>query len=188
MFEEKKETSKNEPEDIFAEAKIEEEKIEKTEPLSPTIPKEFIRKKRGFPKIFIPIIVLLILFGLGFFLNSAGILRFEKKEKPLVNQPLIKSPEPPANPSLEILDSDNDGLTDDEEVTLGTNPHLVDSDNDGLPDKEEVKIYQTDPLNPDTDGDSYKDGEEVYAGYNPKDPSPKAKLFDLSSEIEKIKE
>ncbi|MCK4554808.1 hypothetical protein KAU19_07710, partial [Candidatus Parcubacteria bacterium] len=41
-----------------------------------------------------------------------------------------------------------------------------DSDNDGLTDAEEV-IYGTDPNNPDTDGDSYLDGEEVRGGYNP---------------------
>jgi len=43
----------------------------------------------------------------------------------------------------------------------------VDSDDDGLTNVQE-KQYGTDPLNPDTDGDGYKDGEEVKAGYNPK--------------------
>lgn len=43
----------------------------------------------------------------------------------------------------------------------------VDSDEDGLTNMEE-KQYGTDPTNPDTDGDGYKDGEEVKAGYNPK--------------------
>lgn len=43
-----------------------------------------------------------------------------------------------------------------------------DSDGDGLTDSEEVNIYKTDPKNPDTDGDSFKDGDEVKAGYNPK--------------------
>jgi len=43
----------------------------------------------------------------------------------------------------------------------------TDSDNDGLSNSEEEK-YGTDPKNPDTDGDSYLDGAEVEAGYNPK--------------------
>jgi hypothetical protein len=44
-----------------------------------------------------------------------------------------------------------------------------DSDNDGLTNEEEER-YGTDPLNPDTDGDGYLDGEEVRAGYNPLGP------------------
>jgi hypothetical protein len=68
------------------------------------------------------------------------------------------------------IDSDNDGLTDDQEQALGTNPLSVDTDNDGLFDKEEIEIYHTNPLNPDTDGDGYLDGEEVRNGYNPNGP------------------
>lgn len=59
-------------------------------------------------------------------------------------------------------DSDGDGLTDDEESKLGTNPLKKDSDSDGLTDGEEVKTYKTDPLNPDTDCDGLNDGQEVY--------------------------
>lgn len=43
---------------------------------------------------------------------------------------------------------------------------LLDSDNDGLSDQEEV-LYGTDPQNPDSDGDGYNDGQEVSNGYNP---------------------
>jgi len=68
------------------------------------------------------------------------------------------------------LDSDSDGLTDDQEKALGTNPYNVDTDNDGLFDKEEIDNYHTNPLNPDTDGDGYLDGEEVKSGYNPNGP------------------
>jgi hypothetical protein len=64
-------------------------------------------------------------------------------------------------------DSDDDGLTDEEEASLGTNPNAVDSDNDGLFDREEVKVYGTDPLRADTDGDGYSDGVEVKGGFNP---------------------
>jgi hypothetical protein len=68
------------------------------------------------------------------------------------------------------MDSDNDGLSDTDEATLGTNPNLADTDADGLNDRDEIYIYQTDALNPDTDGDTYLDGEEVQNGYNPKGP------------------
>lgn len=58
-------------------------------------------------------------------------------------------------------DSDADGLTDDEEIKLGTNPFDPDTDHDGLTDYAEVRIYHTDPLNPDSDYDGLKDGAEV---------------------------
>lgn len=80
-------------------------------------------------------------------------------------------------PTEQPIDSDQDGLTDEEEATLGTNPNSIDSDNDGLFDREEIKTFGTDPMNPDTDGDGYKDGEEVTKGYNPKGPG---KLYDLA--------
>lgn len=59
-------------------------------------------------------------------------------------------------------DSDADGLTDDEEKEIGTNPLDPDTDHDGLGDFEEVRKFFTDPLNPDTDFDALKDGAEVY--------------------------
>lgn len=65
------------------------------------------------------------------------------------------------------VDTDQDGLSDQEEAMLGTNINIVDTDIDGLSDYEEVKIYGTDPLLADTDGDTYTDGDEVRNGYNP---------------------
>lgn len=59
------------------------------------------------------------------------------------------------------LDSDGDGLTDDEEAVYKTDPLDPDTDNDELTDGEEVKTYETDPLNPDTDYDGLKDGAEA---------------------------
>ncbi len=91
-----------------------------------------------------------------------------------------------------IVDTDLDGLSDAEEVALGTNPALIDSDGDslsdfievkstqktdpmkadtdgdGLNDYEEINNWGTDPLIADTDGDGYDDGSEVKAGYNPR--------------------
>jgi hypothetical protein len=45
--------------------------------------------------------------------------------------------------------------------------HVRDSDNDGLSDADEIQVYHTDPLNADTDGDDRNDGDEVLAGTNP---------------------
>jgi|GEM_PF-2667717 len=58
-------------------------------------------------------------------------------------------------------DSDNDGLSDDDEVSLGSDPNNPDTDGDGLKDGDEVKRYKTDPLNPDTDFGGIDDGFEV---------------------------
>ncbi len=48
---------------------------------------------------------------------------------------------------------------------------FLDSDQDGLSDEEE-KGYGTDPGNRDTDGDGYSDGAEVKSGYDPLKPAP----------------
>jgi hypothetical protein len=69
--------------------------------------------------------------------------------------------------SLGSLDDDNDGLTNNEEVALGTNPSDADSDGDGVIDGDEVHLYGSDPLNIDTDSDGLPDGYEVAQGYDP---------------------
>lgn len=43
---------------------------------------------------------------------------------------------------------------------------LDDFDNDGLSNAEEA-VWLSDPYNPDTDGDGYLDGEEVFSDHNP---------------------
>ena len=67
-------------------------------------------------------------------------------------------------------DSDGDGLSDDRELSAGTNALEADTDGDGLNDYEEIEIWGTKPLLKDTDGDGFSDGEEVKAGYNPDGP------------------
>lgn len=67
-------------------------------------------------------------------------------------------------------DDDNDGLADALEIQFGTDPYLTDSDADGLSDYAEVNgagdptmfdpDRETDPANPDTDGDGLLDGED----------------------------
>jgi hypothetical protein len=58
-------------------------------------------------------------------------------------------------------DPDGDGLTDAEEVVLGTDPSDPDSDDDGLTDGDEVNVHGTDPSSADSDGDGLNDGDEV---------------------------
>ncbi len=74
------------------------------------------------------------------------------------------------------LDSDSDGLDNDCECELRTNPYDADTDGDGLEDGEEDSVRdcefraadgETDPTEPDTDLDGATDGEEVAAGTDP---------------------
>ena len=68
-------------------------------------------------------------------------------------------------------DSDNDGMTDIEEIQSRnvpyvnfrhiTDPFNPDTDGDGLQDGEEVNLYHSNPLDDDTDNDDIGDGEEV---------------------------
>lgn len=59
---------------------------------------------------------------------------------------------------------------------------LTDTDGDGLTDKEEVEIYKTDPLDDDSDDDTYSDGEEIAERTDPKDPLdyPKTTLSEMT--------
>lgn len=58
----------------------------------------------------------------------------------------------------------------------------IDSDNDGLSDYEEIHIYHTDPNNKDTDGDGYLDGEEVRNGFSPLVPGKKMSEVDTDND------
>ncbi len=64
------------------------------------------------------------------------------------------------------VDSDGDGLTDDEEWALGTDPLMEDTDADGLTDWEEYDAGW-DPLDDDMDDDTIIDGDEVNWGTDP---------------------
>lgn len=69
-------------------------------------------------------------------------------------------------------DSDDDGLTDSDEVnTHGTNPLNADSDDDGLTDFAELNTTNTLPLDNDTDDDGITDGyESQFAFLDPNTP------------------
>ena len=67
------------------------------------------------------------------------------------------------------LDFNNNGLIEDDEVTVYAEPG-ADADKDGLTNYEEIFKYKTNPLVADTDGDGYNDKAEIEAGYNPNGP------------------
>ena len=70
-------------------------------------------------------------------------------------------------------DIDGDGLSNDRETELGTDPTLADTDGDGVGDGDEVAA-DTDPLDSDSfadgDGDLVPDAVEVSDGTDPDDP------------------
>ena len=74
----------------------------------------------------------------------------------------------------ETPDSDEDGLNDDEEANLGTDPDNADSDGDTIPDGVEAfgsNGYLTAPALPDTDFDGVMDNVEIQQGTDPLDPN-----------------
>ncbi len=64
------------------------------------------------------------------------------------------------------IDTDGDGLSDQQEYDLGSDPFDSDSDDDGLNDGKELELG-TDPNKADSDGDGFTDGDEVAAGTDP---------------------
>jgi probable HAF family extracellular repeat protein len=71
------------------------------------------------------------------------------------------------------VDSDDDGLSDAQELVLGTDPNDSDTDGDGLLDGTEVEMAAgsgcPSPLDADSDDDYLSDGEEVGLGTSPCD-------------------
>jgi len=65
--------------------------------------------------------------------------------------PNISALTPPVEP-IQIIDTDNDGLSDEEENKIGTDILLNDTDNDSIPDNEEVGTNLFNPLDTDKDG------------------------------------
>ena len=84
------------------------------------------------------------------------------------------------------VDTDSDGLTDDEEITVyGTDPNNADTDGDGITDGNEVECWGywgynwnddcdndliVNLLDPDSDNDGFSDGQELGYGSDPSDP------------------
>ena len=68
---------------------------------------------------------------------------------------------PSIAPPILNVDADGDGLFNDQEIKLGTDPQKKDSDNDGLEDGFEVNSCGTDPLSEDTDKDGISDYDEI---------------------------
>lgn len=102
-----------------------------------------------------------ILFLLLLVLNSCS-----KDSQELLN--LIEQSEN-SNEDNSKLDTDNDGVNDEDEKKDGTDPENPDTDNDGVNDGDE-KTDKTNPLISDTDEDEVNDGDEKNDNTNPLNP------------------
>jgi len=129
-----------------------------------------VKEGNSSQKIFAFIVIFLVLGLIGyggwyafnkFFQFSVPEITIEENQ----DDEIIQDEKPPVIDK--VHDTDQDGLSDEEEKKLGTDIDGVDTDNDGLFDREEVKVYKTDPLNEDSDGDGNLDGQEVKNGYDP---------------------
>ena len=67
-------------------------------------------------------------------------------------------------------DLDKDGLTNAQELELGTSPSSEDTDGDTLSDYAELYETNTDPLKADTDDDTLSDSEDITLGFDPNNP------------------
>lgn len=82
--------------------------------------------------------------------------------------------ESPGPPECKGRDSDDDSISNDDEVDLyGTDPCLADTDGDGLSDFEEIFETYTNPVSNDSDNDSLLDLV---------DPSPNDNMSDLDGD------
>lgn len=73
------------------------------------------------------------------------------------------------NTNLNQNTNENTNLNVNQNVNLNVNaplPSSLDSDRDGLTDTEE-EVFGTEKNKPDSDSDSYSDGQEIGAGYDP---------------------
>lgn len=127
----------------------------------------------NFKKIVVVILICLLIFGIGFFVFKLikkepvlnNVIKQEEVEQARANEELRQM-----NTALDqiiLTDKDLDGLTDEEETKLGTNPNSPDTDGDGIMDKDEIDLWKTNPLKADTDGDGKLDGEEARRGTDP---------------------
>lgn len=171
---------------------------EEEEPRPWYVQKKFIALLLGIVLVLI-IAIFGVQFALRFFVPQPLVPTPTPSPAPTISAPATETPAPEPVPqtappapttttqpntpqeqsTVQEVDTDGDGLLDDEEQAIDTSTTLPDTDGDELSDREEFRVFGTNPLNPDTDGDTYLDGVEVRSGYNPKG---EGKLFTIPSE------
>jgi hypothetical protein len=140
-----------------------EQKIQAPPPPPPPRPAP---KKRG--NLFLVIALVVVLLGVG----VAAVILFVPLGKPVPVANLNANVPPPVNVNVPPPVNENSNENENANVNVPPPPPPPprsgpDSDSDGLTDVEETTIYMTDPKNPDTDGDSFNDGNEVVHLFDP---------------------
>lgn len=112
------------------------------------------------PKVIVSLLVVLSLtslfygwnswkktFKYGLIYNNAAKIDAQNKQKPLLNDAQATETKVDfTDPKLKVKDTDNDGLTDWDELNVyKTSPYIADSDSDNVNDGEEIK-RGSDPL------------------------------------------
>lgn len=84
-----------------------------------------------------------------------------------------------------LIDSDSDGLTDDREILIGSDPFNDDSDFDKLMDGDEF-LLKTDIFSVDTDNDSFSDYTEYLSQTDALNPVSHPEILEIKNAIEII--
>lgn len=84
-------------------------------------------------------------------------------------------------------DFDHDTLSNLNEFKYETNPYIADSDEDGLTDAEEINTYKTNPKEKDTDSDKVSDGKEIEIGSDPLVAEENFNVNTVSTEEDTVK-
>lgn len=80
-------------------------------------------------------------------------------------------------------DSDNDGLTNIDEIQkYNTNPVCLDSDGDSLDDYDEIIKFKTNPIESDSDADEASDGWEINYGFDPLTPNADFGIYSVNGD------
>lgn len=140
-------------------------------PPKPQPPKPVAPPSHGKPKgkAFMLVGVFLLLF-----LGVGGFFAFRTLTKPVpaAQTPVVaETPTTSETPTQTTPTQTEPTPADANPFPTATRPG-ADADTDGLTDLEERLLYASDPGLPDTDGDGFLDGNEVFHGYNPTQPSP----------------
>lgn len=120
--------------------------------------------------ILIFIILVSVIVGMNIYFSKKNFKQYEEKNTSSKNTEKLELEDLPEyeedfefklTDENKSQDSDGDGLTNEKEVELGTDPMVEDTDLDGLTDGDEVNKHKSDPLKFSTSGDDISDSIKV---------------------------